>query len=694
MSIPLGTSPLVQGIQASSGSQHLQGQRRTYLSLLPPAQIIEICLTFEAHAPQHVRESVWPNDLDAAIVALKEDSSSIPAQTEAGSLTSTSTHTPVTADAPLQQVHTPGQNAVLSGSPPMASLFDDVAGARQPSLRSAEESHSNPQQDRIPSAALSSSATVQPSSPQPPVASTSKVGISHTNTHYPPPHSPYPYAPYGYTAQNQSQQSAYPHTPYYPPPPPPHHLHAYPPYHYPGYPSPGYPSQPSGHAPYASYPPPPPTHGSPSHYHHAPAPASPAQPPPPPAMIDDLPSYEEMIVEALLEMGDPEGAAPKDLFTWMAARYPLQTNFRPSASQALQKAYKRGRLEKRLGGRYRLNSTWEGGATSKRTTRRPQTLAQTTYAMQHPPQPPSSPFTTAPLQSHPQHPQHPQYPQPNPSAPGQSSYPGYPYGYPPGGYPSYPGYPPYPPPNAPATAEKTIPQKKAQAGPPAEVSPVPTAPRSNVTEGEEKHTNGESGDAGAWEAAQHILQAINFGSFTLPTDGLEQAAGDAAQGSSHPPPAVAAPGTELGVAVGSSATGHIGVRMALTDEERASLQAQLALLAAQLAEIAEDEVEEGEDEVEEFVHIARSVDSAALRIPSGAEQGNTSTVGKGNAMVLDMNQFPELFSAGGGGIHQAAPMEVEDTPAVGVSAEEEESDDDDDMEMIEVPTLVGEALQT
>lgn len=36
------------------------------------------------------------------------------------------------------------------------------------------------------------------------------------------------------------------------------------------------------------------------------------------------------------------------------------SNFRPSASQALQKAYKRGRLEK-VGGKYRLNPNWEGG---------------------------------------------------------------------------------------------------------------------------------------------------------------------------------------------------------------------------------------------------------------------------------------------------------------------------------------------
>ena len=82
----------------------------------------------------------------------------------------------------------------------------------------------------------------------------------------------------------------------------------------------------------------------------------------PDGSTEDLPSYEEMIVNALMEHPDPEGAPPKDLFAWMAARYPLQTNFRPSASQALQKAFKRGRLEKGPGGKYRLNASWEGGS--------------------------------------------------------------------------------------------------------------------------------------------------------------------------------------------------------------------------------------------------------------------------------------------------------------------------------------------
>ena len=70
-----------------------------------------------------------------------------------------------------------------------------------------------------------------------------------------------------------------------------------------------------------------------------------------------------MIVEALVDIGN-DGAAPKDLFLWMGSRWPLQTNFRPSASQALQKAFRRGRLEKAPGGKYRLNPNWEGGAVS------------------------------------------------------------------------------------------------------------------------------------------------------------------------------------------------------------------------------------------------------------------------------------------------------------------------------------------
>jgi hypothetical protein len=74
-----------------------------------------------------------------------------------------------------------------------------------------------------------------------------------------------------------------------------------------------------------------------------------------------------MLVEALTELAESDGSAPKSLFTWMASRYPLHTNFRPSASQALQKAFKRGRLEKGSNGKYRLNASWDGGSVGSIT---------------------------------------------------------------------------------------------------------------------------------------------------------------------------------------------------------------------------------------------------------------------------------------------------------------------------------------
>lgn len=159
------------------------------------------------------------------------------------------------------------------------------------------------------------------------------------------------------------------------------------PYPYPQYPQPQYYA--GGYAyPYAAYPPPPP----PMQTGYAPVlpPAAPQIHQPYPTITptsiynnvmpivapgqdgsvnpDDLPSYEEMIVEALTDCPDAEGWAPKDLFTWMAKRYPLQSNFRPSASQALQKAFKRGRFEKSSQGKYRLSASWEGGNVSYLTT--------------------------------------------------------------------------------------------------------------------------------------------------------------------------------------------------------------------------------------------------------------------------------------------------------------------------------------
>ncbi|GAC95963.1 hypothetical protein PHSY_003541 [Pseudozyma hubeiensis SY62] len=81
-----------------------------------------------------------------------------------------------------------------------------------------------------------------------------------------------------------------------------------------------------------------------------------------------LPSYEDMIVEGLRVMGS---SPPRTLFNWMQDTYPLMKKFRPSAHQALQKAFKRGRLLK-TGSLYRINPSWSEPGDSRKPTRRPQ----------------------------------------------------------------------------------------------------------------------------------------------------------------------------------------------------------------------------------------------------------------------------------------------------------------------------------
>ena len=48
----------------------LKEQKKTYLSLLPQAQLIELCLAFEQHVPVDAQRELWPANLDAAILAL------------------------------------------------------------------------------------------------------------------------------------------------------------------------------------------------------------------------------------------------------------------------------------------------------------------------------------------------------------------------------------------------------------------------------------------------------------------------------------------------------------------------------------------------------------------------------------------------------------------------------------------------
>ncbi|KAF5391443.1 hypothetical protein D9757_002075 [Collybiopsis confluens] len=265
----------MQSYTAASPAQVDRERKRLYLSLLPPPQLIEICLTFDLHAPALARTTVWPLDLEAAIAALQKPAEEQP--------------------LPQRRVSNSANSAPEPQDPPKPPTVTEEA----------------------PGPPESSNVAAQPTS--------SGSG-------------PHQLSRFAYPSQ-----PAYPHTPYYP-------QSSWSSYSQTTY---------GGSHPYTS--------PSPSAIHHPPYHHETAS-------ADDLPSYEDMIVEALNDdVRDPEGLAPKDLYTWMASHYPVQANFRPSASQALQKAFKRGRFEKSLSGKYRLNPNWKGGNTTRRVTRRPQT---------------------------------------------------------------------------------------------------------------------------------------------------------------------------------------------------------------------------------------------------------------------------------------------------------------------------------
>lgn len=210
--------------------------------------------------------------------------------------------------------------------------------------------------------------------------------------------------------------------------------------------------------------------------------------------------------------------------------------------------------------------------------------------------PSASPFTHAPLVHHHHHPN----PQQNAHV---QPYPGQPYPYPYGGpTPGYPGYPQQP-------------QPLVQPQPPqptqATSSEASKAPGSAVDKN--VHSTSDS-DGDAYEAAQNILKAINFGGlFDIAqqeeggggkkpddvtvdqlTSLLVQAQNamsgtNAAQQMTSPP---AAPLPTLSAAAGVAvAMGNVAGPS--TTNVRAELQAQLALLAVQLAELGHENGENG-----------------------------------------------------------------------------------------------------
>jgi len=314
--------------------------KRTYLTLLPHTQLVELCLAFEAYSPAHIKSSLWPTNLATAVAELQL----VPPSSSSQHTQKDTTSGPVANAPPFSASSLPD---AANKSPPLATsaainpqLSSDSTDNRATTARNGEPSR--PEQPRT------SDDTPQQHTSQP-EPSTSVATPALTA----PPQGPQPPTPYGFPSTQPLP--AYPRTPYYPPL---------------GYPQ-SFPHQSSAPYPHAPFPQ--------SHPHFPlaqgsgpPFSAAPLARHPHPLGLsstdhsgmaaDDLPSYEDMLVEALTDLNEPDGSAPKSLFTWMASRYPLHTNFRPSASQALQKAFKRGRLEKGSNGKYRLNASWDGGS--------------------------------------------------------------------------------------------------------------------------------------------------------------------------------------------------------------------------------------------------------------------------------------------------------------------------------------------
>ncbi|KAL5512688.1 hypothetical protein ACEPAG_2954 [Sanghuangporus baumii] len=325
-------------VQSINGSHELPDDerilKRIWLTLLPVEQVIEILLKLDESLAKEgpseeywksVRGQLWPTDLKAAVLhaalaKIVESSGTVTvnnnenAEDKGSSKTSQTTNVPK-KDGGVEQ----NANGQSTKDPPpsVSTSTSDQA------TMAAETPHTTAP---TPSITTLVPPLIPIRRPSPPTSTTTYQAAASAST------SPsYPYQPYS-SGSISYQQSSH-------------------------------------HQPYsASYSPSPPT---------VPVRVPPLPPTPAPVEDeDDLPSYEEMLVQALTVHNDPDGTAPKQLFQWMAATYPLQANFRPSASQALQKAYKRGRFEKNSEGRYRLNPRWEGGNTSRRTTRRPQSYSK------------------------------------------------------------------------------------------------------------------------------------------------------------------------------------------------------------------------------------------------------------------------------------------------------------------------------
>ncbi|KAI0050353.1 hypothetical protein FA95DRAFT_1603548 [Auriscalpium vulgare] len=425
--------------------------KRTYLRLLPHPQLVELCLAFEAYSTPHLKDSLWPYDLKAAVAARQAHQSAPP---------------PPPAAAPVSTPHTPAQTSedATSATPESSS---EAEPAEPPLLGSLannlppERSFAQPQNgaSNAPSPVAGALAVaISPShAPRLQHPHLKPNPLIHINTDLLDPMRSRP--PTLMRLTIHGDRIVWTST---------HLLRASTPLA--GFeaidvdvPPPGTAQCPPG----PGFPP----HGT----DPLPHPSSTSFTNAALTRMPRLPYYEDMIVEALAHLGDPEGCAPKAIYTWMASNYPLRSTFMTTATKALQRAHNRGRLEKSSNGKYRLNVKWNWDGPQH--GRRPQAPSQIALGPQS-----ADEKVRTPRDS------------PEPFQP-QLPYPGTPY--------SHDAYPSFQPP----------------------ASPAPPAEQQGAEPAEEV---GEGVDA--WEAAQCILKVIKFGSLLQSSDAsgaLEPVAGAA-----------------------------------------------------------------------------------------------------------------------------------------------------------------------
>ncbi|KAL0580667.1 hypothetical protein V5O48_001397, partial [Marasmius crinis-equi] len=169
---------LQQAQQALASAAADYELKRRYLALLPPQQIIEICLTFDVHVPPYIKSTIWPPDLNAAIGTLQRQERS-------------------TQGTPQPNGSTSQNDAKKHEIPLMDSLLNELENLGESLSSRADESRSEPPTPAKspPAAPTTNTVPVVAPTPQPPSQPVSTSSAVSTPAPIPAPVAPAASAP-------------------------------------------------------------------------------------------------------------------------------------------------------------------------------------------------------------------------------------------------------------------------------------------------------------------------------------------------------------------------------------------------------------------------------------------------------------------------------------------------------------------